>query len=133
MVVDDEEFCISSMQAILFCLKVDVEHQVEFCITGLEALEQLKRTYSYGLQYKVIFTDFNMPLMNGIESTKQMRKYMAEHLGLARHEQPLIVGVTGHVQDSFKQEGLSAGMDIILAKPVSSLQIKNVLQRLHNI
>jgi CheY-like chemotaxis protein len=39
MVVDDEEFCIEAMKAMLFRAGIDTEHQVDFCISGKEALD----------------------------------------------------------------------------------------------
>ena len=37
MVVDDEEFCISSMRAILHSQGINVDYQVDYCINGKEA------------------------------------------------------------------------------------------------
>ena len=37
--VDDEEFCIASISALLFKIGIDVNNQVDFCINGQEALE----------------------------------------------------------------------------------------------
>jgi len=42
MVVDDEEFCIASMKVVLGKAGIDVYSQVDFCITGLEAISQFK-------------------------------------------------------------------------------------------
>lgn len=39
MVVDDEEFCLTTLKFILFNVGIDTEKQVDFCITGLEALD----------------------------------------------------------------------------------------------
>ena len=86
LVVDDEEFCISAMRSVLFSIGIDVDHQVEYCITGKEAIDQLKKTYEYGMSYKLILTDFNMPVMNGIEATLKMRKYLETELGLSRQQ-----------------------------------------------
>jgi CheY-like chemotaxis protein len=69
MVIDDEEFCISSMKAILHKFEFDINYQVDYCLSGLEAVKQIQKTYSAGNQYKLIFTDFNMPGMNGFEAT----------------------------------------------------------------
>lgn len=69
MVVDDEEFCLTTLKFILFNVGIDTENQVDFCITGLEALDQLKKAYKHNVAYRLILTDFNMPVMNGIEST----------------------------------------------------------------
>ena len=34
MLVDDEEFCLSSMKCILFKLGINTDYRVDFCITG---------------------------------------------------------------------------------------------------
>jgi CheY-like chemotaxis protein len=39
LVVDDEEFCIASMDAMLTIAGINTKHQVDFCITGKEALD----------------------------------------------------------------------------------------------
>ena len=96
MVTDDEEFCIASMKVILDKAKIDAVNQVDYCITGLEALNQLQIAHGFGLAYKIIFTDFNMPEMDGIEATIKMRKFLAD-LGIPRKKQPVIIGITGHV------------------------------------
>ena len=69
MVVDDEEFCLTTISSMLFNLGIDTKSQVDFCINGQEALNTLKSAQKLDMGYKLIFTDFNMPVMNGIEST----------------------------------------------------------------
>jgi CheY-like chemotaxis protein len=76
MVVDDEEFCIASMRSMLMTMGLDTVFQVDFCITGEEAFNQLKTVTSLGMKYKVIFTDFSMPVLDGIQATKKMRAYL---------------------------------------------------------
>ena len=66
MVVDDEEFCISAMKGILFKAGLNLEYQVDFCISGEQAFDLVKDMYSQGMKYRLIFTDFNMPGINGI-------------------------------------------------------------------
>jgi len=75
-VVDDEEFCLNSMRALLAKAGVDVQYQADFCITGEEALQYVKRAHNLGFKYKLIFTDFSMPVMDGIESTRQIRHFL---------------------------------------------------------
>jgi CheY-like chemotaxis protein len=74
--VDDEEFCISSMRAVLYSLGINVDYQTDFCIHGKEALNQVKKTNENGMRYSIIFTDFSMPVMDGIESTTKIRSYL---------------------------------------------------------
>jgi len=97
LVVDDEEFCISSMRAVLYSLGINTDFQVDYCIHGKEAVRQVKRTYENGMRYTIILTDFSMPIMDGIEAAQKIRKYLNP-----KNEKPTIIGITGHVQDSFQ-------------------------------
>ena len=76
MLVDDEEFCLSSMNSMLFNLGVDTNKRVDYCISGHEALDRLKEAYKKGVKYELILLDFNMPQMNGIELTYRIRQYL---------------------------------------------------------
>ena len=69
MIVDDEEFCLSTLSSMLFNLGIDTKSQVDFCINGHEALNTVKSAAKVNMSYDLIFTDFNMPVMNGIDST----------------------------------------------------------------
>ena len=64
--VDDEEFCIASMKSIFMGAGVDIKNKIDFCINGQEALTQIKDCYPLGITYAFIFTDFSMPVMDGI-------------------------------------------------------------------
>ena len=99
MVVDDEEFCLTMMRTLLFNCGIDVDHRVDFFMSGQEAIEQIKQVQLIDARYQLIFTDFNMPIMNGIEMIKKMRKYFTKEQKLSKKDQPIIIGVTGHVQD----------------------------------
>ena len=80
--VDDEEFCLSTLNSILFNIGVDTKNRVDFCITGQEAFNRVKKAYEKGIKYEIIFTDFNMPVMNGIELTIKIRQYLKKKLKL---------------------------------------------------
>lgn len=123
MVVDDEEFCLTTIQSLLFNHGIDTENRVDYCITGLEALEKLKEAYKHDNAYAIIFTDFNMPVMNGIESVGLMRKFLEKEIKIARIRQPIIIGVTGHMLKEYQKEGIDAGMDEIYSKPLYSSQL----------
>jgi len=117
MVVDDEEFNISSMKAILFKIGANVEYQCDFCITGQEAVDQVKIVNTMGFKYSIILTDIQMPIKDGITATKEIREYF-DSIELKREDQPKIIGVTGHVLEDFYRQGNEAGMDEIVAKPL---------------
>ena len=80
--VDDEEFCISSIKSIMESAGIDVENKVDFCINGQEAVEQVKKSYSLRIDYFFVFTDFSMPVMDGIQLTRQLRHFFEQELAL---------------------------------------------------
>jgi len=77
MVIDDEEFCLSATKALLVSHGIDTYHHVDFCIDGQEALDTFIKSYEHGIRYKMILTDFKMPLMDGIEVTKRINQYLS--------------------------------------------------------
>ena len=38
-------------------------------------------------------------------------------MNLDKKDQPIIIGITGHAHESFKKEGIEAGMDKVEIKP----------------
>ena len=51
LVIDDEEFCLTMMKQILFRNGIDVENRVDFCINGLEGLQQVEEAQKLGVKY----------------------------------------------------------------------------------
>ena len=90
---------------------------MDFCMSGEEAVKQVKKAYKNNMAYKIIFTDFSMPGMDGIQATSEIRKFLKEEQNLSLENQPTIIGITGHVHTDFTQKGIMAGMDEVLSKP----------------
>ena len=65
--------------------------------------------------------------MDGIKTTKTIRKVLKNEFNQSIHEQPKIIGVTGHVQPKFAEAGKKAGMDEILPKPLYADVLKETL------
>jgi CheY-like chemotaxis protein len=74
------------------------------------------------MSYKLIFTDFNMPVMDGIETAARLREIFVDR-------QPIIVGVTGYASSKYHQIGVEAGMDTVIAKPMYVQILKEVLEK----
>ena len=112
------------MKAMLESAGIDINHQVDFCSDGKEAIDTLIKSYDKGINYKIIFTDFSMPIMDGIDATKEIRSIEKDQKDAKKIT---IVGITGHVQSKFQEEGIKAGMDEILAKPIYAGDLKKTL------
>ena len=79
-------------------------------MNGIEALEMATNSRLLGMRYQLIFTDFNMPVMDGIEATKKLREIL--------DDDPIIVGVTGYASTEYHKIGQAAGMNTVVSKPL---------------
>ena len=84
MITDDESFCLESMKVILDLIGVKINQTVDICINGQDQYQKIIEAYENDISYKIIFTDFNMPIMNGIESSKQIRRFLTEKMKIKR-------------------------------------------------
>ena len=84
-------------------------HVVTIAENGKRAVAEAER-----LKYDVILMDVQMPEMDGLEATRQIRE-------LERHEgrRVPIVAMTAHAMQGDRERCLEAGMDGYISKPVS--------------
>lgn len=92
---------------------------------GHEALEAYKAASS---KFDIIFMDLQMPTMDGLEATREIRRYEHE-MGLVP---AAVVALTGAASMSARQEAFSSGMDLFLTKPVAMKVLKEVLLELRD-
>ncbi len=82
---------------------------------GFLALSQLQREH-----YDVVLMDMQMPEMDGLEATRQLRL-----LPLPR--QPVVIAVTANAFPEDRAACLDAGMDHFISKPASLGQLRSAL------
>jgi two-component system, sensor histidine kinase and response regulator len=95
-------------------------HTVTIANNGREALDLLKTQ-----KFHLIFMDVQMPEMDGFTATRAIR---AQEKGTGSHVP--IVAMTAHALKGDRERCLESGMDDYLAKPVSSREIAEAIQRL---
>ncbi|TLV02579.1 hybrid sensor histidine kinase/response regulator [Dyadobacter luticola] len=83
---------------------------------GLEALEEVTRE-----SFDLVFMDVQMPEMDGLESTRMIRKLPGQ--------QPYIIALTANAMAEDREICLQSGMDDYIAKPIRYEEIKSCLQR----
>ncbi|XP_010672917.2 two-component response regulator 24 [Beta vulgaris subsp. vulgaris] len=76
---------------------------------------------SEGNVFDAIFMDMEMPVMDGIQATKELR---------AMGVKSLIVGVTACESKSSLQAFVEAGLDEYFEKPLNVAKVENILKRL---
>lgn len=94
-------------------------YHVDVVNNGSEALESLER-----LEYDIVLMDCAMPVMDGYEATRRIRKMDALS---GRHTK--IVALTAHSLPGDREKCLSCGMDDYLSKPVSASHLRQTLER----
>jgi len=75
-VIEDEEFCISAINAILTKIGINTSLQVDFCINGSEAFNLIQEAYKAGLDYKIILKDSDMPILNETKLKVKIKEYL---------------------------------------------------------
>lgn len=65
-------------------------------------------------QYDLIFMDWEMPVLDGIEATKQIRQQTK-----SSEQSPWIIALTANASIRYKDICIEAGMNDYLAKPIA--------------
>ncbi|MDJ0714881.1 MAG: response regulator [Prochloraceae cyanobacterium] len=92
-------------------------YRADTASNGVEVLQALRRQ-----TYDVIFTDIQMPEMDGLEVTRRIRKQQGSLIS------PWIIAMTAHAMKSHRQQCLDAGMNDYISKPVRLEDIVEALQ-----
>jgi CheY-like chemotaxis protein len=119
LIVDDSDFNRIVARRI-------IETQGFVCeeaVTGLQALNQVRERLASGVLYKLILMDVEMPEMDGITATREIR-------GLLTEQQLVIVGCSAYSSPEDREAGLAAGMNNYLEKPLQREQLFDLLARL---
>ena len=88
----------------------------------------------------IIFMDLSMPVMDGFESTREIRAFEARRRadahrntptnedGLGTFKPAVIIALTGNAKSSDQTEAFNAGIDMYMTKPVSFKEIGRLLE-----
>ncbi|MFT6604698.1 MAG: CheY-like chemotaxis protein/HPt (histidine-containing phosphotransfer) domain-containing protein, partial [Bacteriovoracaceae bacterium] len=112
LIVEDNPVNLTLMETLV----KQLGHNVRLAVNGKEALE-IMETQSFD----IVFMDIQMPIMDGIECTKNILKIYGE-------QRPAIVAVTANVHQ--REECIELGMDDFIGKPINVSKIKRSLRRL---
>ncbi|KAG6213833.1 hypothetical protein E4U50_000863 [Claviceps purpurea] len=95
---------------------------------GLKALEGLREKAAEGEPYHIVLMDVQMPVLDGYEATKLIRKDALEAV-----RQVLVIAMTASAIQGDREKCLAAGMNDYLAKPVRSEVLKRKLDAYVNV
>ena len=90
---------------------------------GKAAVEALRRASKDGNPYHLVLMDCQMPVLDGYDATKQIRKDEDPKV-----REVLIIAMTASAIRGDKEKCLEAGMNNYLAKPVKAMVLKSMLE-----
>jgi signal transduction histidine kinase/CheY-like chemotaxis protein/PAS domain-containing protein len=95
-------------------------YQADVAANGLEALEALERQV-----YDVVLMDVQMPEMDGLETTRHIRRDLPEA------HQPHVIAMTANAMQGDREMCLAAGMDDYVSKPIRIEELVGALSKSH--
>jgi CheY-like chemotaxis protein len=96
--------------------------QVSLAEDGQQAVDLI----TSGHTYDVVLMDIRMPVMDGLEATRQIRHWEAAH----QHQPVRIIALTASHDKNERQQCTTAGMNDCLSKPVDIHEFKQVFAHL---
>ena len=112
LLVDDKEINrkVTSLMLDMFSCKVQTASN------GLEAIELIKNT-----KYDLILMDIQMPIMDGVTATKEIRNF--------EKEKNIIIGLSANAMEGDAERYVAEGMDDYLPKPITADVLSKMLRK----
>lgn len=124
LLVDDN--AINLRLLVVFAQRQNLRY--ETALDGLQAFETFKSEAltpaTPTRPFDFVLMDLQMPVMGGLESTRKIREFEAEH-GLRKST---IIALTGLASERDQQDAVDAGVDLYLVKPVKFADVKRIFR-----
>jgi PAS domain S-box-containing protein len=105
-------------QKVALSLLEKMGYRADVAANGLEVLEALQQQ-----TYDVVFMDVQMPEMDGLEATRNIREWWPAE------RQPRIIAMTASAMQEDRDRCFEAGTDDYLSKPVRLEELANALSK----
>lgn len=101
--------------------------QTESVFSGKEALSNIKEKNG---DYDLVLMDWNMPELDGIETTLSINNIYTKEKNLMHKSPPTIIMVSAFRQESIVKYAKDVGIDIFLQKPINPSALNDILSGL---
>jgi len=96
-------------------------YAIEVAENGEEALTKFHRR-----RFNLIFMDVQMPVLDGLEATRQIREL---EKGISRKHPVHIIAMTANAMKGDRETCLAAGMNDYISKPFRAEELRKVINR----
>jgi CheY-like chemotaxis protein len=118
LVADDDEISMESA----CCMLDDLGMHTEGVLSGKDALQKIITRHKKEDDYFAVILDWKMPDMDGIETTKQIRKSIGNDV--------LIIIISAYDWSDIEQEARQAGADAFISKPLFKSRLTHLFHSL---
>ena len=118
LVVDDNPIEAEHARSVL----EEVGIRADTCTSGQEALRMLEVQHVRHEPYNLVLMDWNMPGMNGLETSAEIRKQF--------EEESAVVVLTAYNWDDIQEEAHRVGVNAFLSKPLFAANVIDQLNRI---
>ena len=118
LVVDDEQDVEMLIRQKFRKQIKENKYSFLFACDGLQALEAIRRDP----QIDIVMTDINMPVMDGLALTRELRK------DKALKDVPVVL-LTGDKSAELERQGRAAGANEFLTKPLQAAELQAAVRR----
>lgn len=127
LLVDDNKINLSLLET--FVKKQKRKLLYECAENGLLAVNAARQNSS---GYDIIFMDVSMPVMDGLQATREIRKLETERvarMGEAAAPPPaLVVALTGLANGRDRADAFASGVDLFMTKPTKFKEIGSLIE-----
>jgi CheY-like chemotaxis protein/HPt (histidine-containing phosphotransfer) domain-containing protein len=111
-------------QKVALRLLQQLGYKADTANNGLEAVRAVEQK-----PYDVILMDVQMPQMDGLEATRNIRQRQGEPASAGHFHRPItIIAMTANAMQGDREKCVAAGMDDYLAKPVRPEALQSMLE-----
>lgn len=100
---------------LLLSIMLRKEYEIIRAMNGKEAVDICRND-----RPDLVLMDFKMPVMDGLEATRQIRSF---------DKDLPIIALTANAYDSDREHAFEAGCDDYMSKPVSAVALRELLTR----
>jgi signal transduction histidine kinase/ActR/RegA family two-component response regulator len=94
-------------------------YEVKVCVNGLEVISALEKQF-----YDIIFMDIQMPLLDGLETTRLIISKYADNIC------PYIIAMTANAMQGDRENYIEMGMKDYISKPI---KINSIIEALYQV
>ncbi len=117
LVVDNnEDLCMSAVESLK-----EIGLDAEYALGGEEAVRKVEKCHGTQDQYQIILLDWKMPGMDGLQTTKEIRRRLGD-------DTPILI-ISAYDWSDIEEEALEAGVNGFISKPLFKSNLYTGLSR----